>query len=280
MRSSHQLRSLVSRIPHSSTAITERPSHSSYAGPSRKRSRSLTTSVPVSSPIPEVLSSVHDDLLPPCKRIRSSNFATNLEDCSDESSESSVPRETSLRDDVVVKGAEGIDDRVVVETVTREEVETSTRGMVEVRVDRVTHLVVSDDIAEPAEEEGAVEVTYETLGGMVYRFHDHTIEIPVHRVQVIESIQRDQGHRIVAMVQQSTVQSERISKLERDNTRLRGMLDIASQIARGMTMHNTRSGATMTREVVDNLIDRQVAEALEARDAARNLEPLAEGGDE
>ncbi|GJT35676.1 putative reverse transcriptase domain-containing protein [Tanacetum coccineum] len=45
-------------------------------------------------------------------------------------------------------------------------------------------------------------------------------------------------------------------------------------------MPNTRSGATMTREAVDNLIGRRVAEALEARDAARNLKPLAEGRDE
>ncbi|GKD52066.1 hypothetical protein Tco_1281042 [Tanacetum coccineum] len=65
------------------------------------------------------------------------------------------------------------------------------------------------------------------------------MEIPVHRVQVIESIQRDQG-----------------------------------------TMPNIRSGATMTREAVDNLIGRRVAEALKAHDAARNLEPLTEGGDE
>ncbi|GJY39572.1 hypothetical protein Tco_0425936 [Tanacetum coccineum] len=46
------------------------------------------------------------------------------------------------------------------------------------------------------------------------------------------------------------------------------------------TMPNIRSGATMTREAVDNLIGRRVAEVLEACDAARNLEPLAEGGDE
>ncbi|GJV84674.1 hypothetical protein Tco_1524572 [Tanacetum coccineum] len=73
------------------------------------------------------------------------------------------------------------------------------------------------------------------------------MEIPVHRVQVIESIQRDQGHKIVATSQ---------------------------------TIPNIRSGATMTHEVVNELITRQVAEALEARDAARNLEPLAKGGDE
>ncbi|GKE19242.1 hypothetical protein Tco_1426819, partial [Tanacetum coccineum] len=109
--------------------------------------------------------------------------------------------------------------------------------------DRVTHHVASDDIPGHAQEEGAIEV--------------------------IKSIQRDQGHRIVVTGQQSDVQSERISELEQDNTRLRGM-----------TMPNTRSGATMTREAVNELIARRVAEALEACDAAINLEPLAEGGDE
>ncbi|GKF77766.1 hypothetical protein Tco_0230236, partial [Tanacetum coccineum] len=135
-------------IPYSSTTITERPSHASSAGPSYKRSRS-------------------------------SDSATDLKDCSNESSESSVPRETSLRDDVVVRGsdepnsepdidlkiqveidkciaytdalrAEGIDARIVVEFVAREEVEISARGLIEVRVDRFMHPVMSDDIPEPA----------------------------------------------------------------------------------------------------------------------------------
>ncbi|GKG47698.1 hypothetical protein Tco_0507183, partial [Tanacetum coccineum] len=39
----------------------------------------------------------------------------------------------------------------------------STRGPIEVRVERVTHPAVPDDILERAQEEGAVEVTYETL---------------------------------------------------------------------------------------------------------------------
>ncbi|GJS15292.1 putative reverse transcriptase domain-containing protein [Tanacetum coccineum] len=297
---SHQLCLSIPSFPHSSAAITERPSHSSYVGPSCKRSRSPTTSVLVSSPVPRALSSVRADLLPPRKRIRSSESATDLEDCSDKSSESSVPRETSLRDDVDGKGsdepysepdidlevqveideciayvdalrAEGIDARVVVETVTREEVETSARGTVKVIVDKVTHPVVLDDIPEPAQEKGAIEVTYETLGDLVQRFHDHTMEIPVHRVQVIKSIQRDQRHKIVVMGQQSDVQSERISELEWDNTRLRGMLDVASQ----------RVTRFQCRELCVQRETRQIRRlALEARDTARNLEPLAEGGDE
>ncbi|GJY33135.1 hypothetical protein Tco_0417604 [Tanacetum coccineum] len=81
----------------------------------------------------------------------------------------------------------GIDARVVVEAIDREEIETSLRGPVEVRVDRVTHPVVAEDISEPAQE-GAIEVTYETLRDLVQRFHDHTEEILVHRVQAIKSV--------------------------------------------------------------------------------------------
>nr|GEY58533.1 hypothetical protein [Tanacetum cinerariifolium] len=247
MRSSHQLCSSVRSIPYSSATITERPSHSSSMSPSRKRSRSPTTSVPISSSIPRALSPARADLLPPPKRIWNSDSTADLEGCSDESSKSSMPRETSLRDDVVVRGsdepysepdidleiqaeideciayadalsAEGIDVRVVVETVAREEVEKSVRGQVEVRVERVTHLAV------------------------------------------------DQGHMNVATGQQSAVVSERISKLEQDNTRLRGT-----------TMPNTRSGTKMTREAVNKLIDRRVAKTLEASNAIINLEPLVEG---
>ncbi|GJY56548.1 hypothetical protein Tco_0455663 [Tanacetum coccineum] len=122
----------------------------------------------------------------------------------------------------------GIDARVVVEAIDREEIETGMRGPVEVRVDRVTHPVVADDIPEPAQE-GAVEVTYRTLGDLVHRFHDHTEEIPVHHIQVIESVQRDQGHRIVATGQQSADMLERIQELERDNRRLRDIVDVESQ---------------------------------------------------
>nr|GEX08401.1 reverse transcriptase domain-containing protein [Tanacetum cinerariifolium] len=192
------------------------------------------------------------------------------------------------------------------------------RGLVKVRVDRVTYLVLGDDILKPAQEEGAIEVTYETLGDLVQRFHDHTIEILVHRVQAIKGIQRDQGHKIIATGHQSTDMLERIKELEWVNMRLRDMMDVASQrVTRSQrrelrvqrelrqiwrfrfydrmriarleayarrhlgTMPNTRSGAKMTREVVNEQIDRRLAGALGARDAARNLEPLmGNGGNE
>nr|GEX31615.1 hypothetical protein [Tanacetum cinerariifolium] len=146
MRSTYQLCSSVPSIPHSFAATTERPSHSCFSVPSRKMSR-----------------------------ITSFDSATDLEDCLDESFELSVPRKTSLRDDVVVRGSDEpysepdmdpeiqaeideciayadalragrIDSRVVVEAIPQEEVETSMRGPVKVKVERVTHPAVSDDI--------------------------------------------------------------------------------------------------------------------------------------
>ncbi|GJR41551.1 hypothetical protein Tco_1309654 [Tanacetum coccineum] len=45
-------------------------------------------------------------------------------------------------------------------------------------------------------------------------------------------------------------------------------------------MPNTRSGASMTREEFEELVNRRVAEEIEAREAVRTLEPLNENGDE
>ncbi|GKB55539.1 hypothetical protein Tco_0906292 [Tanacetum coccineum] len=251
MRPSHHLCSLVPSIHRSSATISDRPSHnSSSASPSRNRSRSPAASVLLSSPTLGALSYARADLLPSPKRIRKARLGVDFED---ESSEPSRSRGADLEMDVDVVRSDGIyidpeiqeeidesiayadalrdrgiDSRVVVEAIDREEIETGMRGPVEVRVDRVTHPVVADDILEPAQE-GAIEVTYETLGDLVQRFHDHTEEIPVHRVQVIESVQRDQGHRIVATGQQSADMLKRIRELEWDNRRLGDMMDVASQ---------------------------------------------------
>ncbi|GJU84655.1 hypothetical protein Tco_1292201 [Tanacetum coccineum] len=193
------------------------------------------------------MSSARVDLLPSPKRIRSPETSTDLEGCLEDSFKPYVPRETrlgvniedesskpsrsrgiDLEVDVDVERsdrldidseiqaeideciayadalrARGINARVVVEAVDREEIEASARGPVE---------RFHDHIPEPAQE-GAVEVTYDTLGDLVQR-----------------------------------------------------------------TMPNTRSGASRTREGVNEQIDHRMAGALGARDAARNLEPLMGDG--
>nr|GEX38838.1 hypothetical protein [Tanacetum cinerariifolium] len=97
----------------------------------------------------------------------------------------------------------------------------------ETRVERVTHHAMPEDIPEPAHE-GAAEVTYETLGDLVQRFHDHTHAIPVHRIQTIEGVQREQEHRIVRVESAVAALTERVAELERDNQRLRGTASVES----------------------------------------------------
>nr|GEU62614.1 hypothetical protein [Tanacetum cinerariifolium] len=147
----------------------------------------------------------------------------------------------------------------------------------------LSHPAMPEDILEPAQE-GAVEVTYETLGDLVQRFHDHIEAILVHRIQAIKGVQREQGHRIIGVKSAVTALTERVAKLERDNKRLRGTANVESQrvdrLQRSMKMPNTQSGASMTHEEVKELVARRVAEEIEAREAARNLKTLNENEEE
>ncbi|GJS28701.1 putative reverse transcriptase domain-containing protein [Tanacetum coccineum] len=275
-RSSHRLCSLVLSV-HRSFAISERPSHdSSSVSRSRKRSRSPVASVPLSSPTLGALSYGRVDLLPSPKRIRSPETAKDLEDCSEDSFKPYVPREVGLGVDFEDESSEpsrsrgadlcfayanalrdrGIDARVVVEAADREESETSTRGPVEVRVERVN--------------------------------------APFHRIHVIEGAQREQRHRIVGAESTVTILNERVAELERDNRRLRGTVSVKSRrvdrLQRGMArmqrelrhirrkIPNTRSGASRTREAVNEQSDHRVAKALRVHDTVRNVGPLM--GDE
>ncbi|GJR64483.1 putative reverse transcriptase domain-containing protein [Tanacetum coccineum] len=267
---------------------------STSAGPSRKRRRSPMTSVPALPLVSEALSHVRVDLVPSPKRVRDSGYLADVE---------VDPRETSLTDDVMVRGSDkphleqdideiqaeideciayadalrdrGIDARVVVEAIDREESEMGVRGSVKVRVERVTHPVMPEDTPEPAQE-GVVEVTYEILGDLVQRFHDNAEAIPVHL----------------------TALTERIAELERDNRRLRDTASVeilSSSVSNDrsvrnsyfmysetnvMKMPNTQSGASMTHKEIEDLVTRRAAEEMEAREAAMNLEPLNENGDE
>nr|GEV75226.1 putative reverse transcriptase domain, ribonuclease H-like domain, aspartic peptidase domain protein [Tanacetum cinerariifolium] len=245
MRASHHLCSLVPRIPCSSDSISDSLSHdSSSASPSRKRSRSPAASVPLSSHIPRALSSMRADLLPSPKRIRSPDSATDLEVSLAEGSEPSRYRETDLQMDDDFKRSDGIDIDLEIQA----EIDECIAYADALRVRGIDARVIVETIdrEEIKTDEGAVEVTYEALEDLVQRFHDHTEEILVYRVQAIES----------------------------DNMRLRDMMDLASQrVTRSQrrelrvqtemrqikTMPNTRSGASRTRERINEQIDRRLA---------------------
>ncbi|GJW73623.1 hypothetical protein Tco_0132993 [Tanacetum coccineum] len=267
----HSDASSYSSLRHSLSDHSSPDLPSTSAGLSRKRRRSPMTSVPALSPISGALSPICVDLIPSPKRVKDYGYLADVE---------VDPRGTSLRDDTIIIYADalkdsGIDARVVVEAVDREESETGARGPVEVRVERVTHPVMADDIPEPAQE-GAV----------------------------IKGVQREHGCRIVEVESAVTALIERIAELERDNKRLRGTARVESQrvdrLQRDMSylrrvlgstwatvlryvhwkMPNTRSGASMTHDEVEELVTHRVAEEIEAREAAMNLEPLNENGNE
>ncbi|GJS76031.1 putative reverse transcriptase domain-containing protein [Tanacetum coccineum] len=255
---------------------------STSSGPSRKRRRSPMTSVPALSPVSEALSPVLSYCIPsPKEKLMISGYWQIIE--SDPEIQAEIDEcfayADALRD-------RGIEARVVVEADDQDETETGMRGPVEVRVERVTHPAMPEDIPEPAQE-GAVEATYETLGDL-----------------------REQGHRTVRVESAVIALTERIVELERDNMRLRGTVSVESQrvdrLQRGMSrmqrelrqmrrlrfydrlrvgrleakMPNIRSGASMTHEEFEELVNRRVAEEMEARKAARTLEPLNENVDE
>ncbi|GJX34091.1 hypothetical protein Tco_0245648 [Tanacetum coccineum] len=246
------------------------------ARPSRKRCRSPTLSVHVASPVLRALSLVRANLLLPHKRIRDFNTVTDFEVSSEEGYVLNIPREIGLRVDVkdsyepytypnvdfdiqadinaYIEFADDIaarwtDVRVKDETAAKEEVDSSIRGTTEIGVDRVTHPVVTNDIDEPIRED----------------FPD--------LFSADGSLERDHGHRIVATSQQSAAMLERIGTLERDNMRLRGMLDVERQrvtIFDVVCPMPTAKRFGMTHDAINELIAKYVEEALKAYDAARN----------
>ncbi|GKF13106.1 hypothetical protein Tco_0051032, partial [Tanacetum coccineum] len=203
----------------------------------------------------------------------------------------------------------GIDARVVVEAIDRDETETGMRGPVEVRVERVTHPVIPEDIPKPAHK-GAVEATYETLGDLVQRIIGVELTVTALTKRVVEW-ERDNRRLRGTM----SVESQRVDRLQRGMSRMQrelrqmrrlrfydrvrvGRLEACARKHMGYLilhhleilpstillccrkMPSTRSGASMTREEFEELITRRVAEEMEAREAARTLEPLNENGDE
>nr|GEZ35714.1 hypothetical protein [Tanacetum cinerariifolium] len=142
------------------TSPSQDPYEVTVARLSRKRCRSPTTLVPEASSVPRALSPVRFDLLPPRKRIKDNDFV-----------------------------------------IDPDEAESSARGTIEIGVDRVTHLVVSDDAAEPVRDDypdlicvdGSLEVMQRGLDMVMQELYDHMVEIQVHRVRVIESVQKGPG---------------------------------------------------------------------------------------
>nr|GEZ88401.1 hypothetical protein [Tanacetum cinerariifolium] len=200
------------------------------------------------SSIPRALSYVPFDLLSPRKRIKDYDFVTDFDVSSKEGYVPYVPKQIGLAVDVgdsYEPYTPGIDpdvkedidaciaftDDIAARGTYARRPSLVREGRLRLGLIRVTHLVVSDDAAEPVRED------YPDL---------------VCAVGYLE------GHRIVVTSQQSAAMSEMISTLERDNMRLRGINMPAA----------THFG--MAQDAINEPIAKCVAEALDAYGVPRN----------
>nr|GEX82871.1 hypothetical protein [Tanacetum cinerariifolium] len=179
------------------------------AGPSCKRCRSPTTLVPSSTPVLRSIAPTHADLLPPHKKFRDSYLH---EDSSKEHIEIGMGVKIAARD--------------VIKTVAEEEVKSSARGTVEVEVDPRVGPVFDEDVPDHVTADRAIVVTYELFRDLVQRFHDHTKEIPVHQIQVIETAQRQlKAGQLMASGERAGL-TDRIRRLGRENLKVQALLCI------------------------------------------------------
>ncbi|GKB49521.1 hypothetical protein Tco_0900274 [Tanacetum coccineum] len=104
-------------------------------------------------------------------------------DFEDESSEPARSRGANLEMDVNVVRSDGID----IDPEIQADIDECIAYADALRDRGIDVRVVVEAVDR---REGAIEVTYKTLGDLVNRFHDHTKEIPVHRVKLCAGSQR------------------------------------------------------------------------------------------
>ncbi|GKE82002.1 hypothetical protein Tco_1552002 [Tanacetum coccineum] len=223
----------------SSGDSSERPLHSSShsAGPSRKRCRSPTDSVPSSTPVTRSLAPTRADLLPPRKRFKDSySFeASTEEDTEVDPAKTGVVMElgTSDRDDV--RDHVEIDPRDVRDDIEEYEANTSAGDTVEVGIDPRSVPVADEESKEPAGEDSSgtrdgIVRSFEDmpidLDDAVRNFYHHMSDVHIDRIIEIETVQgRLEADQLVASRDKARM-VERIDSLRLENLKVRAMLDI------------------------------------------------------
>nr|GEX88118.1 hypothetical protein [Tanacetum cinerariifolium] len=179
----------------------ERPRHSSLlsAGPSRKRCRSPTDSVPSSTLVTGSLASTRANLLPPRKRFKDSYSpkTSTEEDTEIDTTETADGRELAIIDGVNVIDQVEVDPRD-----DREEFEASAGDTIVLRIDPRSVPRVDEDIVEPvgggsSSSSGTRDGTIRSVEDMpvdlddsIRDFYHHMSEVRVDRIVGIETTQR------------------------------------------------------------------------------------------
>ncbi|GJT78974.1 hypothetical protein Tco_1045699 [Tanacetum coccineum] len=206
--------------------------------------------------------------------------------------------------DVVARVDAGIDMEVDVGVDVEDEVESSDRGTMEVRVDVVVRIDIPDGILMP----NVVERLEQVEEGL-QDIYEHVMEIPLQRIHDIKMRQRELEARSLIAGGDKASLLKQVASLERSNARLRGTMmmeraradrfrrreigDIRCEAFRFSSMRLcmdfriivelvdsssisnmtiTRSG--MTSEVIKELINQRVEEALAAYEATHAANAL------
>nr|GEV44222.1 hypothetical protein [Tanacetum cinerariifolium] len=258
----------------------------SSTGASRKRCRSPAATVisPVHST--RVLVPSHVDLLPPRKRFRDSiSPEDSVEEDIDADVLEDIKADTTGVEVVVDRDVEAginvdIGMEIDVGIDVEDEVESSDRCTMEVRVD----MDVGIDILDGMLMLDAIERLEQVEEGL-QNIHDHVIDIPLQRIEDIETDQRQlEAGQLIASRERAGL-SDRTRSLERENLQVRALLCIERYRVDSLRHHMalsqeefrqnmTITHSCMTPEAIEELVNRRVEEALVAYEATRAANAL------
>ncbi|GJR72928.1 putative reverse transcriptase domain-containing protein [Tanacetum coccineum] len=246
----------------------------SSARPSRKRCRSPAASVTSSIHASRALVPSRADLLPPCKRFRDSISPEDsveevintdvLADIEADATAVEVAVDMDVEAEVDACIGMAVDVGVDVEDEVEGEVKSSDRGTIDVRVDVVARIDIPDGMHMP----DAVE-HLEHVEEVVRDIYGHVMELPLQRVEDIETGQRD---------------DQDIGDIRCEAFGFSSMMLCMDfrLVVEPVIMTITHSG--MNPEAIEELINQRVAEALaayEANHAAKlAVESKSQNGDD
>ncbi|GKB23301.1 hypothetical protein Tco_0862702 [Tanacetum coccineum] len=216
-------------LPTTSESLAGDSSFESSAGPSRKRCRSPAATMTSSIHAIRALVPSRADLLPPRKRFRDSISPEDSVEEDIDANESADIEADATGDEVVVDrdveagvdagiGME-VDVGVDVEDEVEDEVESSDRGTMEVGVDVVAGIDIPDGMLMP----DVVERLEQVEEGL-QDIYEHVMEIPLQRIEDIETGQRELEARSLIAGGERASLLEQVASLERSNARLRGTM--------------------------------------------------------
>ncbi|GKE34549.1 hypothetical protein Tco_1453871, partial [Tanacetum coccineum] len=219
--------------PTTSESLAGDSSFESSARPSHKRCRSPAATMTSYIHASRDLVPSRADLLPPRKRFR--NFISpedSVEEDIDTDVLADIEADATVVGVAVDRDVEAgvdtsigmeVDVRVDVEDKVEDEVESSDRGTMEVGVDVVVGIDILDGMLMP----DAVE-RLEQVEEVMQDIYGHVMEIPLQRVEDIETGQRELEARSLIAEGERASLLEQVASLERRNAGLRGTVMMES----------------------------------------------------